>query len=371
VGPFRSIAALALLATGASEAVGPSAVYLEAVQRYRRGERGVVGEGWPSRVPEEIAALKRAQSQARKCGKCPARALVESFPFEAAAMLHTDRDEYERGRVRDLEEVLPGPAPHLEAAREVIELIPDDARRRRFERPWTLAVALYLFRRGQWPLAVEYLEWALQRHPDDPSLLLARGSIQESQVAVERARGARAGAPAPPGTASRDRQEWDHAAELQRHLREAERYYRRALRAAPDLFEARVRLGRVLHQEGQNEKAVAELTATAARPEADPRMLHLAYLFLGAAQEAEGRTREAVEAYRTAIALQPDSQPAHVALSHVLHDLGERTASRDVLRAAVVDVRRGKEWDPWWTYRWGQAMEAEDRLEALREQVTR
>jgi tetratricopeptide (TPR) repeat protein len=372
VGRAGSIAVLALLASVTSDAAGPSepsAVYLEAVERYRRGDLGVVGEDWPSAVPEGIEALKRAQAQARKCRDCAARKLIDAFPFEAAAMLHTDRDEWERGRVQDVEEVLPGRAPHLDAARQVLELIPDEARRRRFEGPWALAVALYLFRRGQWPLAEDHLDWALRRHPDDPHLLLARGSLLESHVAVEKARGARAGAP--PGTASRDRQEWDYAAELHRRLRQAEGYYRRALRASPDLFEARVRLGRVLHQSGQPGRAVAELTATAARPEADPRMLHLTYLFLGAAQEADGRPREAVEAYRTAIALQPESQPAHVALSHVLHDLGERVTSRDVLRGAVVEVRRRNEWDPWWNYRWGQAMDAEGRLEALREQATR
>jgi tetratricopeptide (TPR) repeat protein len=362
-GKATLLAALAWVAAGTSEAAGTSALYLEAVERYRRGDRDVISDDtWPSRMREELAALKRLQAQALNCGECPERALADSFPFEAAAMLHTERDIYEREGFSEEEVVAPGTAPHLDAAREVLALIPDDARRGRFEHPWSLTVTLYLHLRGQWPLARQYVNWALRRYPEDPRLLLARGSLLESQAAVA--------TNALPGIPGRDGRAWEDVGAASVRLREAEESYRRALRAAPDLVEARVRIGRVLHLMGRPGQAAEELAKVVATRDVDPRLRHLAWLFLGAAHEAEGRPADAVTAYREAIALSPDSQVACVALSHALHGKGERTASRKVLQGAVGPTRR-TEWEPWGSYRWGQAHEFAGRLEALRHEIAR
>ena len=343
-----------LLATVA-EAAGPSATYRDAIERYRRGDRYVAGEtAWTERVSDEIGQLKRLPA--------------EGFPYEAAAMLHTDRDIYERDAAEQAEEVAPDTAPHLDAARQILALIRDDERRRAFERPWFLAVALHLYRRGQWPLALHYLDVALRLYADDPLLLLARGSLIESQTALD----------LPPAladvlvmTPSREAGALRRWAEHQARLRDAEATYRRALRGMPDLVEARVRLGRVLCQRGEPRQAAEELAAAAAHPQADPPMRYLAWLFLGAAREAEKRPREAVEAYRAAAALDTDSTVAAVALSHALHDAGDRDAAQDVLRAALSGARRRRDWDAWWNYRWGRSHEAEARLEALRERAMR
>ena len=136
-------------------------------------------------------------------------------------------------------------------------------------------------------------------------------------------------------------------------------------------MEARVRLGRVLYQRGDPSQAAEELAAAAAHPQADPPTRYLAWLFLGAAREAEKRPREAVEAYRAAVALDPESTVAAVALSHALHETGERGAAQDVLRAALSGARCRRDWDAWWNYRWGRSQEAEARLDALRERVMR
>jgi tetratricopeptide (TPR) repeat protein len=283
-------------------------------------------------------------------------------------MLHTDRDIHERDAAEQAEEVAPDTAPHLDSARQILALIRDDERRRAFERPWVLAVTLHLYRRGQWALALHYVDEALRRYADDPLLLLARGSLIESQTAVDR----------PPAladvfvrTPSREAGVLSRQAEHQARLRDAEATYRRALRAMPELVEARVRLGRVLYQRGEPSQAAEELAAAAAHPQADPPMRYLASLFLGAAREAEKRPREAVEAYRAAITLDAESTVAAVALSHALHDSGDRAASQDVLRSALSGPQRRKDWDAWWKYRWGRSHEAEARLEALRTQAMR
>lgn len=347
----------------------PSLAYLDAVEQYRRGDRDLVGETWwIEPLDEEIDALKRLRRTAATCGDCAEKARFEAFPHEAAVMLHTEQDVHERDQIGEREEVAPGPAPHLEAAREILEMIPDLERRRRFERPWFLAVVLHLHRRGQWLLAEEYVGEALRRYPDDPRLLLARGSLLETEATLD----ARADpAEAAPRMSTRARAAWKMAAAVRNRLADAEKCYRRALKAQPDLLEARVRIGRVLHTMGQPGKAAAELEAVVATPAADARLLYLAWLLLGAAREAEDRPRDAATAYRTAIGLQPDSQPARLALSHVLHRLGDRAASLEALRAAVASAGRGAKWDPWWLYLWGQSYETDGRLEALRDEVTR
>jgi tetratricopeptide (TPR) repeat protein len=343
-----------LLLAIVAEAADPSA-YRDAIERYRGGDRYVAGEtAWTAHVSDEIGQLKRLPA--------------ESFPYEAAAMLHTDRDIYERDAAGEAEEVLPDTAPHLDAARQILTLIPDDERRRAFERPWFLAVALHLYRRGQWPLALQYVDSALRRYPDDPLLLLARGSLIESEVAVDLP-SANSGAFA--WTPNREAGVFNRRSELYARLRDAEATYRRALRVMPDLVEARVRLGRVLHQRGEPSQAAEELAAAAAHPQADQATRYLAWLFLGAAREDEKRPREAVEAYRAAVAIVPESTVAAVALSHALHDAGDRGASQDVLRAALSGARRRRDWDAWWSYRWGRSHEAEARLEALRARAMR
>ena len=343
-----------LLATVA-EAAGPSATYRDAIERYRRGDRYVAGEtAWTERVSDEIGQLKRLPA--------------EGFPYEAAAMLHTDRDIYERDAAEQAEEVAPDTAPQLDAARQILALIRDDERRRAFERPWFLAVALHLYRRGQWPLALHYLDVALRLYADDPLLLLARGSLIESQTALD----------LPPAladvlvmTPSREAGALRRWAEHQARLRDAEATYRRALRVMPDLVEARVRLGRVMYQRGDASQGAEELAAAAAHPQADQATRYLAWLFLGAAREAEKRPPEAVEAYRAAVALYPESTVAAVALSHALHEAGERGAAQDVLRTALSGGRRRRDWDAWWSYRWGRSHEVEARLAALRERAMR
>ncbi len=357
-GSLAARLAAALLGLAATaQAEGSSPALLEAVERYRRGDPDVVREAWPvERLRQDLAELKR----------WPRRA---SFPFEAAAMLYTDRDVEERNARGDPEEVLSEPAPLLDAARQILEMIPDAERRRRFDRPWLLAVALHLYQRGQWPLALRYLDLGLQRYPDDARFLLARGSLLETQAVQDLPLVSLAELAAP--TQSRHEAAWQQAGASRDQLLQAESCYRRAFTADPGLLEARVRLGHVLHRRGQSEKAVPELEGVVAAPDADPHVRYLAWLFLGAIREAEGRPRDAVPAYQAAIRLLPDSQAPYVALSHAFHRLGERAPSREALRESIGRAGRRHDWDPWWVYPWGQSHEADARLDALRQQALR
>ena len=356
---------------GGPPSAGPTRPALsEAVERYRQGNRDVVREPWSAeRLRRDLADLKRLQQKSSTCGECEERRYFEPFAFEAAAMLLTERDVEERNSSAGLEETPSLPAPLLDAARQILELIPDPERRRRFERPWLLAVALHLFQRGQWPLALRYMDLGLQRYPEDPRLLLARGSLLETQGA----RGLQAASSADLAAASTSPHDVvsKQAAWSRGEMAQAESCYRRALAADPGLLEARVRLGHVLHRMGQPEKAVPELEAVIAEPDADPHVRYLAWLFLGAIREAGGRPRDAVLAYKAAIRLLPDSQASYVGLSHAFHRLGERSASLEALRETLGRAGRRHDGDPWWAYSWGQSHEVVGRLEALHQEAVR
>jgi tetratricopeptide (TPR) repeat protein len=355
--PAARLTAAFLGLAAAAQAQGPSPAFLDAVERYCRGDPDVVRETWPRERPRrDIADLKRLNH-------------LETFPFEAAAMLYTDRDVEERNSASDREEVPPQPAPLLDAARQVLDLIPDPERRRRFARPWLLAVALHLVRHGQWPSALRYMELGQERYPEDPLFPLARGSLLETQAAQDLQFVSLADLE--PVGPSRREAVWRQASASRGQMIQAEGCYRRALAADPGLLEARVRLGHLLHRMGQPQKAVAELEGVIAAPDADPHVLYLAWLFLGAIREADGGPRDAVVAYQAAIGLLPDGQAAYVALSHALHRLGERGASREALREPIARAGRRQDWDPWWLYPWGQSHEAEARFLALRRQAVR
>jgi VWFA-related protein len=350
---------------------GPSwPVFLKAVERYRQGDRGVVRESWSAeRLRTDIAELKRLLRISSTCGQCAERRYFEPFPFEAGAMLLTERDVEERNSRPGMEEAPSLPAPLLDAAHQILELIPDPDRRQRFERPWLLAVALHLFQRGQWPQALRYMDLGLQRYPKDPRLLLARGSLLETQGGQELELASHADVGGP--TQSHRDAAWKEAAASRALMAQAEDCYRRALAADPGLIEARVRLGRLLYRMGQPEKALPELKGVIAEPDADPRGRYLAWLFLGAIREAQGGSEDALLAYQAAIALLPDNQAAYVALSHAFHRLGESAASLESLRGALSRADRRHDWDPWWVYPWGQSHEVGGRLEALQQEAVR
>jgi tetratricopeptide (TPR) repeat protein len=336
---------LLLLSLAVAEAEGPSRAYLQAVERYRRGDRAVATrEVLPEEGLAELAALRRLERAARACGPCDASALFEAFPFEAAAMLHTDRG------LSAIEERPSSGASELDRAGQILELIPDAGRRGRFEHRWLLAIGLELHRRMGWELALGFLDAATQRYPGDPDLLLARGSLLE--------------------TLSRLQEAWRHADSTRDQLIAAEDCYRRVVAARPREHEARVRLARVLQRRGHMERSIPELETVLATADVGANERYLARLFLGAAHEAAGKLEKAVAAYEAAVGILPGCQAGHVALSQVLHRAGDRARSLAVLQAGLARAGRRPRSDPWWNYPWGRSDQAQNLLEALRREVS-
>jgi tetratricopeptide (TPR) repeat protein len=104
---------------------------------------------------------------------------------------------------------------------------------------------------------------------------------------------------------------------------EAKRAYEKAIRADPAHADARVNLGRLLHESGDPAAAARHYRAAL---EANPEHPTAAFN-LGVALEDLDRLDEALQVYRRAIALDPDNADAHYNLAGLLERRGEKQAA--------------------------------------------
>jgi len=94
--------------------------------------------------------------------------------------------------------------------------------------------------------------------------------------------------------------------------------YRRTLELEPTHIDARLNLGRVLHESGQLAAAEAHYRAAIDLRSDDGT----AWFNLGVALEDQGKSADAIEAYRLAIELEPSSPDAYFNLGHLYERLG-------------------------------------------------
>lgn len=178
--------------------------------------------------------------------------------------------------------------------------------------------------------------------PADPDLLFLTGTLHET-FAGPNIQNAMRSAVLPAGitvTVKSDRAE----------LRQAEDYFRRALKENPEMTEARLRLGHVLVMLERYADAAVELRQAIASP-AEPLLQYYALMFQGAAEEALGHGEDATAAYSRAASLYPTSQSPRVALSALARRRGDRAgawlAMQQVFGLPSTEPSRD---DPWWTY---------------------
>jgi tetratricopeptide (TPR) repeat protein len=210
------------------------------------------------------------------------------------------------------------------------------------------------------------LEWAqggLKWYPDDPKLLLARGTINETTASLSwDAFSATQGSPAKTGREPPDwRVLW---------LKKARQDFDHALKADPGLVEARLRRGRVQWLLGEKAEAHASFDAVLASGGED-EVLFKARLFRGRCYEEEKELVRAEADYRAALALDPASQSAAVAASYVTWLQGKAGEPRELLEQALVQSGRRIRPDSYWDYSFGRVDRADALLEALREGVRR
>jgi hypothetical protein len=222
---------------------------------------------------------------------------------------------------------------------------------------WFRTISALCQQRGELGLEEDTTSWGLHLFPDDPDLLLARGTVHQAYadgrvqrfVKGHRATAQRAlamdvtkispGRPAlPPGPQ-------DAAAELA--LAEAD--FRRALALAPDLREARVRLAHVLTDRGGDAEA-----ATLARDAIDhglPAFFEVyASLILGRSSARLGRLGEARLAFARAAELAPDAQTPRIGLAQVALAEGKPASALAELTPVSAPDRVTQPDDEWLSY---------------------
>jgi tetratricopeptide (TPR) repeat protein len=106
-------------------------------------------------------------------------------------------------------------------------------------------------------------------------------------------------------------------------LEKAATAYRQVLELAPEHFEARVNLGRLLHEAGELTEAEAEYRRAIESEPTSP----LAHYNLGVALEDQGRPTDAALAYEQAVELDASLAEAHFNLARLREQQGDPRAA--------------------------------------------
>jgi len=139
-----------------------------------------------------------------------------------------------------------------------------------------------------------------------------------------------------------------------------------AARYAPNVAEASVRKGHLLHRLGRFDDALAAFAQADGRSD-DQFVNYWCALFQGRTLDALSRTSQAEAAYRRAAGLIPDAQSPAVALAALFMRHDRRTEAlewAETARSAPFDTV-----DPWWRYWFGDYRFLPDFVGALRKAV--
>ena len=147
-------------------------------------------------------------------------------------------------------------------------------------------------------------------------------------------------------------------------LNVARESFEKALSIEPGQAEARLRLGRVLWRLGRVREAQEPLRQAAIAKEESIR--YLAHLFLGQCLEDSQDLGSAINEYKAAVSLRPETQVGAVALAHALSLRGDAEHAREILEPALALSGQRRTVDPYWIYLIGTPEAAEALLEELR-----
>jgi len=358
--------------------------YLALVERYRRGDSGAIADilTWKD---AEIRAAIDTLSRLVVRGRAPRATMpgeIAARVKAAAVMLHTDAGLAEILKLRKPESLHLKTAHvlMLESAASPFGAL--DSTLNDFNlRNWVLAVVELLVDQMEYEPARSLLGPAAPTAAyralldgADRDLVLTAGWLEESaaffgeHVLISDAKTASVPTELEASAfMARSEEAGRQRLRVQEAREHAERLYRRVLQLDAGWDEARLRLGRVLFDEGRSAEAADHLERVLAQS-SEPRQRCLAALFLGALREREGRIDAAVELYSKAVTADPRSQTARVALSAALALTAQSAPARDAIGplASRRVADRGYT-DPWSAYVLGKA--DKDRLSQLRNLV--
>ena len=148
-------------------------------------------------------------------------------------------------------------------------------------------------------------------------------------------------------------------------LRDAEKCLRRATELKPDLAEAQIRLGRVLHIIGRDAEAVEHITRGIESTE-ELLLQYFGSLFLGAVEAQLGHAEAAKAAYERAAAIYPNAQSPLLGLSELARRAGHREeALGQMEKVYSLQTKPRPDDDPWWRYNYSQGRNADSLIEAI------
>jgi tetratricopeptide (TPR) repeat protein len=349
--------------------------YLDVIEIYRRGNYDAAVSTLRSWTEKETQKAVVALMTRRT----PALQLPDAPGMFAAAMLHTDAAFASVEALRSAEGSF-----HLRAAADLLIWtvlnVPDERRWLFSRRDWRLMVTRVLNYDFEWnvyqslnppptvpprpgpPLGWAPTEMWIARAneiiEDDADMELAVGSLAEGFAFMN----------AQELKIAQDRKQ--RALVLQLRQR-AESHFRRALGLRPDLVEARLRLGRVLFDEGRTAEAEVELRVVL-KATTDARTGHLTLLFLGEVAEKDRRFEEATQLYRRAVDIKPRCQAARIAFAYASERMGDLDRARSVVASFLGRTQaRSLPIDDFASYPGGQYQEGYEALARLRARVVR
>jgi hypothetical protein len=246
---------------------------------------------------------------------------------------------------------------HWDFARLLLDEVAPDPAGDVTVRQWYQAVAALFAIEHLMAESHVHLARALQLFPADPEIIAAKGRLHETYASPEIQQfletGAHANGPVLIGS-------------LRSNLRQAERFFGRAVELDGNFDEARLHLGRVAGLEGHHEDAANELRRVTAAA-GDPVTQYYAWLFRGVEEQSLGRLDVARESFDKAAGLYPRAQSPYLALSQLARRSGDRPgAHRAIQRVLALSADDRKREDPWWTYLAGSAANAQTLLSQTR-----
>jgi len=338
---WRALIACVLLCHGtAAWPQSPSGSYGEAIDLLRAGQDDLAVRKLATVTTYEIqegrATLFNAFASKQRDVSERAAATMR-----AAALVHTERAF--AAIARDNEKEF---RDQLAFAESYIDKLVAADHRSAFVRTWRVLV-LGFFHEARMVLAAsQFARRAHDASGDSAEFLLALGVTEEMAWWIHH--------------------EEDQDPGMKGDLKDAERHYRQALILAPDLIEARVRLGHVLllRDDAEGMKILTQVGETT-----DVQYRYLASLFEGESLEKRGDLAEAERRYAAAVSLIPTAQSAYLALAHIRHARGARADAAEDVRATAQASGVGDISDPWFLYSRGTASRGRTYLDEARRMI--
>jgi len=347
--------------------------YWSVVEQYVKGDRkdaiAKIGAWKQKDLDSVLDSIEDIAKDASKCKACDPSQRFDNLPLRAAILLHAQRDRTDRVSKMTERDGEPDCSvmPHGAAVERLVKVAALQPGGRDFVVQLSVVMSVDFRSLLCFLGAVRWADFGLQTAPRHATLLVARGIARETIGTTGYTE------PVPTSTFDgRGRTAMvmrSNEVKKEKELNEAREAFEEALAINPDQEEASLRLGRVLWRLGRSREAEEPLKKALNGRES--AIVYLAHLFLGRCLEDRQDLKGAIDEYKAALLLRPETQLGAMALAHALSLRGETDAARDVLEPVLGLAGRRRTVDPFWIYLMGPPDLSEALFEALRADLVR